>query len=96
MLMAPRMQLLLESRKVFCLVGGACAAALPQGTGEAKVHNDDQRIAIEIGKKAISWLARQIAINADEDSSVVVGKSWKWTSTPSATTHRPASTETGR
>ena len=39
-----------------------------------KVQNDDQRIAIEIGKKAISQLAREIAINAGEDGSVVVGK----------------------
>ena len=39
-----------------------------------KVHNDDQRIGIEIVRKAISWPARQIAINAGEDGSIVVGK----------------------
>ena len=39
-----------------------------------KVHNDDQRIGIEIVKKALSWPARQIAINAGEDGSIVVGK----------------------
>jgi chaperonin GroEL (HSP60 family) len=39
-----------------------------------KVHNDDQRTGIEIVKKAISWPARQIAINAGEDGSIVVGK----------------------
>src|SRR6201981_354208 len=39
-----------------------------------KVHNDDQRTGIEIVKKALSWPVRQIAINAGEDGSVVVGK----------------------
>jgi chaperonin GroEL len=39
-----------------------------------KGHNDDQRIGIEIVKKAISWPARQIAINAGEDGSIIVGK----------------------
>src|ERR1700674_4416193 len=39
-----------------------------------KVHNDDQRTGIEIVKKAISWPARQIAINAGEDGSIIVGK----------------------
>jgi hypothetical protein len=35
-----------------------------------KVHNDDQRTGIEIVKKALSWPARQIAINAGEDGSI--------------------------
>jgi chaperonin GroEL len=39
-----------------------------------KVRNDDQRTGIEIVKKAISWPARQIAINAGDDGSIVVGK----------------------
>ena len=39
-----------------------------------KVHNDDQRTGIEIVKKALSWPARQIATNAGEDGSIVVGK----------------------
>jgi len=39
-----------------------------------KVNNDDQRTGIEIVKKAISWPARQIAINAGEDGSVIIGK----------------------
>ena len=39
-----------------------------------KVHNDDQRTGIEIVKRAISWPARQIAINAGEDGSIVIGK----------------------
>jgi chaperonin GroEL len=39
-----------------------------------KVHNDDQRTGIEIVKKALSWPARQIATNAGDDGSIVVGK----------------------
>jgi chaperonin GroEL len=39
-----------------------------------KIHNDDQRTGIEIVKKAISWPARQIAINAGDDGSIIVGK----------------------
>jgi chaperonin GroEL len=39
-----------------------------------KVQNDDQRTGIEIVKKAISWPARQIALNAGEDGSIIIGK----------------------
>jgi chaperonin GroEL len=39
-----------------------------------KVHNNDQRTGIEIVKKALSWPTRQIATNAGEDGSIVVGK----------------------
>ena len=39
-----------------------------------KTTNEDQKHGIEIVKKAISWPARQIAINAGEDGSVVVSK----------------------
>jgi chaperonin GroEL len=36
--------------------------------------NDDQRVGIEIVRKAIQWPARQIAENAGLDGAVVVGK----------------------
>ena len=36
--------------------------------------NDDQKIGVNIVRKALSWPARQIAINSGEDGSVVVGK----------------------
>ncbi|HYA04491.1 MAG TPA: TCP-1/cpn60 chaperonin family protein, partial [Xanthobacteraceae bacterium] len=39
-----------------------------------KVDNDDQKHGVEIVRKALSWPARQIAINAGDDGSVVVGK----------------------
>src|SRR6186997_2917551 len=36
--------------------------------------NSDQKVGIEIVRKALSYPARQIAINAGEDGSVIVGK----------------------
>ena len=39
-----------------------------------RTKNDDQKTGVEIVRKALSWPARQIAINAGEDGSVVVGK----------------------
>jgi chaperonin GroEL len=41
---------------------------------KAKAENQDERHGIEIVKKALSWPARQIAINAGDDGSLVVGK----------------------
>jgi chaperonin GroEL len=41
---------------------------------KVKAENEDERHGIDIVKKALSWPARQIAINAGEDGSVVVGK----------------------
>ncbi len=39
-----------------------------------RTKNDDQKTGVEIVRKALSWPARQIAINAGEDGSVIVGK----------------------
>jgi chaperonin GroEL len=39
-----------------------------------KPENDDQRHGIDIVRKSLSWPARQIAINAGEDGSIVAGK----------------------
>jgi chaperonin GroEL len=39
-----------------------------------RTHNDDQKTGVEIVRKAIHAPARQIAINAGEDGSVIVGK----------------------
>jgi chaperonin GroEL len=41
---------------------------------KSRTHNDDQKTGVEIVRKALSWPARQIALNAGEDGSVVVGK----------------------
>ena len=39
-----------------------------------RTKNDDQKTGVEIVRKALSSPARQIAINAGEDGSVIVGK----------------------
>ena len=39
-----------------------------------RTQNEDQKHGVEIVRKALSWPARQIAINAGEDGSVIVGK----------------------
>src|SRR5207302_7234958 len=39
-----------------------------------RTKNDDQKTGVEILRKALSYPARQIAINAGEDGSVIVGK----------------------
>jgi chaperonin GroEL len=54
--------------------GGVALLRAIKALEKLKTHNDDQRTGIEIVKKAISWPARQIAINAGEDGSIVVGK----------------------
>src|SRR5512144_1743141 len=54
--------------------GGVALLRSVKALERLKGHNDDQRTGIEIVKKAISWPARQIAINAGEDGSIVVGK----------------------
>jgi len=59
-----------------CILPGGGVALLRAGRvlDKLKGENEDQRHGIEMVKKAISWPARQIAINAGEDGSVVVGK----------------------
>src|SRR5881396_2965384 len=54
--------------------GGVALLRAIKALERLKVHNDDQRTGIDIVKKALSWPARQIAINAGEDGSIVVGK----------------------
>jgi chaperonin GroEL (HSP60 family) len=62
-------------------VARACLAALgtqllslKQQILELRTKNDDQKTGVEIVRKALSYPARQIAINAGEDGSVIVGK----------------------
>src|SRR5262249_52770566 len=54
--------------------GGVALLRAIKVLSRLKPENDDQRTGIGIVKKALSWPARQIAINAGEDGSVVVGK----------------------
>ena len=54
--------------------GGVALLRAIKALEKLKGQNDDQRTGIEIVKKAISWPARQIAINAGEDGSIIIGK----------------------
>jgi chaperonin GroEL len=54
--------------------GGVPLLRAIKALDKAKAENDDERHGIEIVKKALSWPARQIAINAGDDGSLVVGK----------------------
>jgi chaperonin GroEL len=54
--------------------GGVALLRATEALKSLRPKNDDQKHGIEIVRKALSWPARQIAINAGEDGSVVVGK----------------------
>jgi chaperonin GroEL len=54
--------------------GGVALLRAIKALEKIKTDNDDQKHGVEIVKKALSHPARQIAINAGEDGSVVVGK----------------------
>jgi chaperonin GroEL len=54
--------------------GGVALLRATEVLKKVRTHNDDQRTGVDIVRKAISWPARQIAINAGEDGSVIVGK----------------------
>ncbi len=54
--------------------GGVALLRASEALKKIRTHNDDQKTGVEIVRKAISWPARQIAINAGEDGSIVVGK----------------------
>jgi chaperonin GroEL len=54
--------------------GGVALLRAVESLKRIKTTNEDQKHGIEIVKKAITWPARQIAINSGEDGSIVVGK----------------------
>jgi chaperonin GroEL len=54
--------------------GGVALLRAVDALKKVRTHNDDQKHGVEIVRKALSWPARQIAINAGDDGSVVVGK----------------------
>ena len=54
--------------------GGVALLRATEVLKKLRAQNDDQKTGIEIVRKALSWPARQIAINAGEDGSVIVGK----------------------
>ena len=54
--------------------GGVPLLRAAKALARLRTDNDDQKTGIEIVRKAITQPARQIAINAGDDGSVVVGK----------------------
>jgi len=54
--------------------GGVALLRAIEALKKLRAGNEDQKTGIEIVRKALSHPARQIAINAGEDGSVIVGK----------------------
>ncbi len=54
--------------------GGVALLRASEALKKLRTQNDDQKTGVEIVRKALSWPARQIALNAGEDGSIVVGK----------------------
>jgi chaperonin GroEL len=54
--------------------GGVALLRATEALKKVRSGNEDQKTGIEIVRKALSHPARQIAINAGEDGSVIVGK----------------------
>src|SRR5438034_9481104 len=54
--------------------GGVALLRAIKALSRLKPENDDQRTGVDIVRKALSTPARQIAVNAGEDGSLVVGK----------------------
>jgi chaperonin GroEL len=54
--------------------GGVALLRASEVLKKVRTHNDDQKTGVDIVRKALSWPARQIAINAGEDGSIIVGK----------------------
>ena len=54
--------------------GGVALLRAGEALKRLRTQNDDQKHGVEIVKRAITWPARQIAINSGEDGAVVIGK----------------------
>jgi len=54
--------------------GGSALVYAVKALEKVKPANDDQRMGVDIVRRAIQWPARQIAENAGVDGSIVVGK----------------------
>ena len=63
-----------RSRKASCRVAVSPCCVRSRALKRLRPENEDQRHGVEIVRKAIQTPARQIAINAGADGSVVVGK----------------------
>jgi chaperonin GroEL len=54
--------------------GGVALLRATEALKRIRTQNDDQKTGVEIVRKALSWPARQIAINAGDDGAIVVGR----------------------
>ena len=54
--------------------GGVTLLYAAKALDNLKFENDDQRVGIEIVRKALAWPSRQIVINAGADGSIVAGR----------------------
>jgi chaperonin GroEL len=54
--------------------GGAALLYAVRALEKVKVGNDDQKVGVEIVRRALTWPVRQIAENAGEDGAVIAGK----------------------
>jgi chaperonin GroEL len=54
--------------------GGVALLRATEALKKIRTQNDDQKTGVEIVRRALSAPARQIALNAGEDGSVIVGK----------------------
>jgi chaperonin GroEL len=54
--------------------GGVALLRAIKAIEKIRTQNEDQKTGVDIVRKALSWPARQIALNAGDDGSVVVGK----------------------
>jgi chaperonin GroEL len=54
--------------------GGVALLRASEALKKLPTQNDDQKTGVEIVRRALSWPARQIALNAGEDGSIVIGK----------------------
>ena len=63
-----------RSKKASCRAAASLCCVPPSSSRASRTKNDDQKTGVEIVRKALSSPARQIAINAGEDGSVIVGK----------------------
>jgi len=54
--------------------GGVALLRAVEALKRVRTHNEDQKHGVDIVRKALSAPARQIAVNAGEDGSVIVGK----------------------
>src|SRR6186713_1068254 len=54
--------------------GGVALLRAGEVLKKVRTPNDDQKTGVEIVRKALSWPTRQIAANAGEDGSIVIGK----------------------